>query len=294
MKKKKDSIGIRTFNLLNITILTILSLVCLYPVWYVLVASLSDSSRLTQHSGTLLLPLGLNFASYKAVFKNPMIVKGYLNTMKILILSLSTQILMTSVGAYFFSRKNVLWKKPLMVLITITMFISGGMIPFYQTLQELNLTDTHLGLVFPFMISTYNMIILRTYFESIPDSLSEAARIDGAGHLRILFSVILPLSKPILAVMVLYYGVSTWNGWFWASTILSDRSMYPLQVILREILLSNDTTSMTLGVSTGDVEAVGASIRYATIIVATLPILFVYPFLQRYFTKGIMIGAVKE
>lgn len=294
MKKKKDPIGIRTFNLLNITILTILSLVCLYPVWYVLVASLSDSSRLTQHSGTLLLPLGLNFASYKAVFKNPMIVKGYLNTMKILILSLSTQIIMTSVGAYFFSRKNVLWKKPLMVLITITMFISGGMIPFYQTLQELNLTDTHLGLVFPFMISTYNMIILRTYFESIPDSLSEAARIDGAGHLRILFSVILPLSKPILAVMVLYYGVSTWNGWFWASTILSDRSMYPLQVILREILLSNDTTSMTLGVSTGDVEAVGASIRYATIIVATLPILFVYPFLQRYFTKGIMIGAVKE
>lgn len=294
MKKKKDPIGIRTFNLLNITILTILSLVCLYPVWYVLVASLSDSSRLTQHSGTLLLPLGLNFASYKAVFKNPMIVKGYLNTMKILILSLSTQIIMTSVGAYFFSRKNVLWKKPLMVLITITMFISGGMIPFYQTLQELNLTDTHLGLVFPFMISTYNMIILRTYFESIPDSLSEAARIDGAGHLRILFSVILPLSKPILAVMVLYYGVSTWNGWFWASTILSDRSMYPLQVILREILLSNDTTSMTLGVSTGDVEAVGASIRYATIIIATLPILFVYPFLQRYFTKGIMIGAVKE
>lgn len=294
MKKKKDSIGIRTFNLLNITILTILSLVCLYPVWYVLVASLSDSSRLTQHSGTLLLPLGLNFASYKAVFKNPMIVKGYLNTMKILLLSLTTQIIMTSIGAYFFSRKNVLWKKPLMVLITITMFISGGMIPFYQTLQELNLTDTHLGLVFPFMISTYNMIILRTYFESIPDSLSEAARIDGAGHLQILFSVILPLSKPILAVMVLYYGVSTWNGWFWASTILSDRNMYPLQVILREILLSNDTTSMTLGVSTGDVEAVGASIRYATIIVATLPILFVYPFLQRYFTKGIMIGAVKE
>ncbi len=293
-KKRKEPMSVKMFNVFNIAILTILSLICLYPVWYVLMASLSDSNRLTQHSGTLFLPLGLNFASYRAVFKNPMILKGYFNTIKILALSLTAQMIMTSIGAYFFSRKNVMWKKPLMILVTITMFISGGMIPFYRTMQDLNLTDTHLGLVFPFMISTYNMIILRTYFESIPESLSEAARIDGAGHFRTLFSIILPLSKPMLAVMVLYYGVSTWNGWFWASTILSDRSMYPLQVILREILLSNDTSSMTLGVATGDVEAVGASIRYATIIVATLPILFVYPFLQRYFTKGIMVGAVKE
>jgi binding-protein-dependent transport system inner membrane component len=201
---------------------------------------------------------------------------------------------MTSIGAYFFSRKNVLWKKPLMIFVTITMFISGGMIPFYQNLRDLHLLDTHWGLIFPFMISTYNMIILKTSFESIPESLCEAARIDGAGHFKILFSIVLPLSKPIIAVMLLYYGVGIWNGWFWASTILSDRSMYPLQVILREILLTNDTSTMTQGVSSGDLEAVGATIRYATIIVATLPILCVYPFLQRFFTKGIMVGAVKE
>ena len=286
--------GVRLFNLFNVLLLGSLSLICLYPVWHVLMASLSDGNRLMQHSGPLLLPLSFSLSSYKAVFKNPLIVSGYLNTLKILAISLVLQIVMTSLGAYFFSRKNVLWKKPLMLLITITMFISGGMIPFYQTLQDLNLTDTHWGLIIPFMISTYNMIILRTYFEGIPESLSEAARIDGAGHLRILFSIILPLSKPILAVMVLYYGVSTWNGWFWASTILSSRTMYPLQVILREILLVNDTSSMTQGVSAGDVEAIGASIRYATIIVATLPILCVYPFLQKYFTKGIMVGAVKE
>ena len=138
------------------------------------------------------------------------------------------------------------------------------------------------------------MIILRTSFESIPESLCEAARIDGAGHWKILFSVILPLSKAMLAVMVLYYGVGIWNGWFWGSTILSDRTMYPLQVVLREILMSNDTSSMTAGVAAGDVEAVGATIRYATIIVATLPVLFIYPFLQKYFTKGVMVGAVKE
>ena len=146
----------------------------------------------------------------------------------------------------------------------------------------------------PFAISTYNMIILRTSFESIPESLSEAARIDGAGHFTILFKIILPLSKSILAVMALYYGVGTWNGWFWGSTILTDRTMYPLQVVLREIIMSNDTTPMTGGISAGDVEAIGATIRYATIIVATVPILCVYPFLQKYFTKGVMVGAVKE
>ena len=181
-----------------------------------------------------------------------------------------------------------------MFIITLTMFISGGMIPFYQNLRSLHLMNSHWGLILPFMISTYNMIILKTSFESIPKSLSEAARIDGAGHIRILFSIVLPLSKPVLAVMLLYYGVGVWNGWFWASTILTDRSMYPLQVILREILLSNDTSVMTQGVSSGDLEAVGATIRYATVIVATLPILCAYPFLQKYFTKGIMIGAVKE
>lgn len=290
----RESTGSKIFDVINIIILTLLSVVCLYPVWYVLVASLSDSNLLMQKTGLMLKPAGFSLSSYGAVFKNPMIWTGYKNTLKILVMSLTCQITMTSLGAYFLSRKNVMFKKPITILITITMFISGGMIPFYQTLQDFHLTDTHWGLVIPFMISTYNMIILRTSFESIPETLSEAARIDGAGHIRILFSIILPLSKAMLAVMVLYYGVSTWNGWFWGSTILSDRSMYPLQVVLREILMSNDTSSMTAGVSSGDVEAVGATIRYATIIVATVPILCVYPFVQKYFTKGTMVGAVKE
>lgn len=293
-KKRNRLVGPKVFDITNIFILCLLSLVCIYPVWYVLMASLSDSNLLMQHTGPLLKPMGLSLSSYKAVFKNPMILSGYLNTIKILTLGLITSIIMTSLGAYFLSRKNVLWKKPVMIFITVTMFVSGGMIPFYQTLQDYHLTDSHWGLIIPFMISTYNMIILRTSFESIPETLCEAARIDGAGHYRILFSIIIPLSKAMLAVMVLYYGVGIWNGWFWGSTILSDRSMYPLQVVLREILMANDTSSMTAGVSSGDVEAVGATIRYATIIVATAPILCVYPFLQKYFTKGVMVGAVKE
>lgn len=292
--KKKNSNSFSIFNLFNICILSILALLCIYPIWYVLTASLSNGNLIMQHSGLLLLPIKPNIAAYIAVFKNKMILSGYLNTIKILIISLILQITMTSIGAYFFSRERVLFKKPLMFIITLTMFISGGMIPFYQNLRSLHLMNSHWGLILPFMISTYNMIILKTSFESIPKSLSEAARIDGAGHIRILFSIVLPLSKPVLAVMLLYYGVGVWNGWFWASTILTDRSMYPLQVILREILLSNDTSVMTQGVSSGDLEAVGATIRYATVIVATFPILCAYPFLQKYFTKGIMIGAVKE
>lgn len=292
--KKKDSSVVSIFNLFNICILSILALLCIYPIWYVLMASLSNGNLIMQHSGVLLFPIKPNIASYIAVFKNKMILSGYLNTIKILVISLILQITMTSIGAYFFSRDRVLFKKPLMFIITLTMFISGGMIPFYQNLRSLHLMNSHWGLILPFMISTYNMFILKTSFESIPKSLSEAARIDGAGHIRILFSIVLPLSKPVLAVMLLYYGVGVWNGWFWASTILTDRAMYPLQVILREILLSNDTSVMTQGVSSGDLEAVGATIRYATVIVATLPILCAYPFLQKYFTKGIMIGAVKE
>lgn len=292
--KIKESFGSRVFDICNVLILSALSIACLYPVWYVVMASLSDGNLLMQNSGLLLTPAGFSLSAYTAVFKNPMIWSGYANTLKVLTLSLICQLIMTSLGAYFLSRKGVMFKKPIMIMITVTMFISGGMIPFYQTLRDLNLTGTHWGLIIPFMISTYNMIILRTSFESIPEALSEAARIDGAGHMKILFSIILPLSKAMLAVMALYYGVGVWNGWFWGSTILNDRTMYPLQVVLREILMSNDTSSMTAGAGAGDVEAISATIRYATIMVATIPILCVYPYLQKYFASGVMVGAVKE
>lgn len=292
--KIKRSRGERIFSVCNYVLLTFIMLLCLYPVWYVVVASFSDSNLLMQHTGILLKPLGFSTEAYKKVFQNPMILKGYGNTMFILIVGVVLDLIMTSLGAYFLSRKNVMFKKPIMMFIMFTMFFSGGMIPFYLTLKNLHLTKTLWGLIIPFMISTYNMIILRTSFESLPDSLMEAAQIDGASHLRILTSIVLPLSKAILAVMVLYYGVGIWNSWFWASAILREREQYPLQVVLREILLQNDVGSMTTGVSVADQEAVGMTIKYATIVVATVPILCVYPFLQKYFTKGVMIGAVKE
>ncbi len=292
--KIKRSRGERIFAVVNYVILTVIMLMCLYPVWYVVMASFSDSNLLMQHSGLLFRTAGFSTDAYVKVFKNPMLLRGYGNTLFILVVGVFLDIVMTSLGAYFLSRKNVMFQKPIMMLIMITMFFSGGMIPFYLTLKDLHLTKTLWGLIIPFMISTYNMIILRTSFSSLPESLIEAAQIDGASHFKILAKVVLPLSKAILAVMVLYYGVGIWNAWFWASAIIRDREQYPLQVILREILLQNDVGSMSTGVSVADQEAVGMTIKYATIVVATFPILCIYPFLQKYFTKGVMIGAVKE
>lgn len=292
--KIKHSMGENIFQIFNYAILTLLMIVCVYPIWYVVMASFSDSNLLTSHTGLLLKPLDFSVAAYKKVFENPMLVKGYANTLFILVVGLFFDMIMTSIGAYFLSRKNVLFQKPIMMFIVFTMFFNGGIIPFYLNLKSLHLTNSLWGLIFPFMIVTRNMIILRTSFSAIPESLIEAARIDGAGHITILTKIVLPLSKAMLAVVVLYYGVNIWNSWFWASAILRNRELYPLQVILREILLSNDMSSMAIGGETGTQDAIAQSIRYATIVVATLPILCVYPFLQKYFTKGTMVGAVKE
>lgn len=289
----KKSVPEHIFQMCNYTILLLLAIVCIYPMWYVLVASVSDPNAIIMHSGGLLRPLGFTFDAYKKVFSNPNILSGYRNTIIILLTGVLSSLIMTSLGAYVLSRKNLLWKKPMIMMIMATMFISGGMIPFYLNLKSLHLTNNLAAMVVPFMINTYNLIILRTAFESIPESLIEAAEIDGATQMKILSSIVIPLSKPTLAVMVLYYGVEKWNGWFWASAIIRDRNLLPLQVILREILLSS-TQSMQAGGGSGDSEAIGMTIRYATIIVATVPILLVYPFIQKYFTKGVMIGAVKE
>lgn len=291
--RRRLSGGELAFGVFNYTFLTFVMLLCFYPILYVGFSSVSESSLLTRHTGLLLKPLGFTLDAYRMVFRNPMILKGYANTLYILVAGVCLSLLMTSLGAYFLSRKNVMWKTPIMFFITFTMFFSGGMIPFFLTIRDLGLTNSLWGLIIPFMINTYNMIIMRTSFAGIPDSLEESAKIDGAGHFRILFMIILPLSKAIAAVMVLYYGVGIWNGWFWASTLIRKRELYPLQVILREILLQNDTNVMSAGTGAGEQEAVGRTIKYATIMVATLPILFIYPFLQKYFVKGVMIGAIK-
>ncbi len=282
------------FNFINMTLLIFLIVITLYPFLYIVFASLSNPSRIMAHIGLLYKPLGFSLGAYKAVFKNPNIFTGYLNTCFLVTVGMAVNIIMTSLGAYFLSRKNVLWGKAIMFLIVFTMFFNGGLIPLYFTVKGLHLNNTLWALILPSAINTFNLIIMRTAFMSIPDSIEESAKMDGAGHLTILFRIVIPLSMPTIAVMILFYGVGHWNAWFQAMIFLQDRQLFPLQLILREILLMNDSFQMAMGANVGDQEMVSETIKYAVIIIATLPILCLYPFLQKYFIKGVMVGSLKE
>jgi putative aldouronate transport system permease protein len=292
--KIKMSLGERIFEVLNVAFMCFMMFITLYPLWHVLMASFSDGGELMSHTGALFKPLGFSTQAYIMVFRNPMVSRGYMNTIFVVVVGVSLNILMTSLGAYFLSRKNVFWQKYIMMGIVFTMFFSGGLIPFYFTVKDLHLDNTLWSLVIPGMISTFNLIIMRTAFAAIPGSLEESAKIDGASHFTILFRIILPLAGPTVAVLVLYYGVAHWNAWFNAMIFLRKRELFPLQLILREILIQNSNADTVTGLGAGDDAAKAAeTIKYAIIIVATVPILFIYPFLQKYFTKGVMIGAVK-
>ncbi|CAM3608873.1 carbohydrate ABC transporter permease [Marinicrinis lubricantis] len=282
------------FDTSNITFLVLLSLITLYPFVYVLFASLSDPVAFVQHRGLFMWPKGFTLESYRLVFENPNIIMGYGNTLFYVVVGTLLSLLMTSLGAYGLSRKNVLWKNTIMFMIVLTMFFEGGLIPKYILMLNLGLVDSRWALIIPSAILTWNLIIMRTAFQGIPVTLEESARIDGANDLTILFRVIIPLSLPVMAVMVLFYGVWHWNKWFDALIYLRSRDLFPLQLILREILIQNSTDNMTTSVGGGDKMPIGETIKYATIMVATLPILFLYPFLQKYFVKGVMIGAIKE
>jgi len=292
--KIRKSAGEVTFDAFNTFLMCGLVFLTLYPFLYVLFASFSTPTRLMQNNGMIFYPLGFQLDGYRMVFMNPMIVIGYLNTLFYVSFGTFLNLLMTTLGAYALSRRNTLLRRPISLLIVFTMFFSGGLIPLYLQVKSLGLLDTRWALFLPSIISAYNMIIMRTGFETIPASLEESARLDGANDLIICFMIVFPLSLPVVAVMTLYYAVGHWNAWFHAMIFLKSRDLYPLQLILREILVANVTSTMTTAVESGTKDAMGESIKYATIIIATLPIICVYPFLQKYFIKGIMIGAIKE
>ena len=281
------------FDVFNYLFLSFLCVAALYPFIFVVFASFSDPNLMLRHNGFLLAPLGFSLDAYKAVMQNPNIGIGYKNTLIVLIGGTCLNMVVTSLAAYALSRKSLEFRGVYLKLIVFTMVFSGGLIPLYLIVRGVGLTESLWALIIPTLINTQNFIIMRTSFEAIPESLEESARIDGANDFTILIRIVLPLSTATLAVIGLYYGVYHWNAWFHASMFLRDRSMYPLQLILREILIQNDTSMMTTGAAASDFVPLGETIKYATIVVATVPILCVYPFLQKYFIKGVMIGAVK-
>lgn len=291
--KIKSSIGYKCFTLLNTLFMIFICVIMLYPILYVTFASLSDSNALMMHDGFLFKPIRTNFNSYKMVFKNPMIWSGYKNTLLILGIGLPINLAMTTLAAYVLSRKNLPGRNAMTLFIIFTMYFSGGLIPSYLNVKEMGLDNTLWAIIIPGAMSAYNMIILRTSFAGIPDSLEESAMLDGASHLLVLVRIILPLSGSVMAVMVLYYAVGHWNSWFSAMIYLRDRAKYPLQLVLREILVQNDTSAMVSDVSGLEQGSIAETIKYAVIVVSSLPILCIYPFLQKYFVKGVMIGAVK-
>ncbi|MFN8495054.1 MAG: carbohydrate ABC transporter permease [Caldilineaceae bacterium] len=291
----KKPIGERMFDLVNMLLLLGLVVITLYPLLYVLFASISQPNELVKYRGLLLAPLGFSSAAYKAVFMNPNIITGYRNTLFYVVAGTTLNLALTCLGAYALSRKNVMLKVPITVFFIFTLFFSGGLIPTYLLVaRTLNWIDTPWAIIVPTAVSTFNLLILRTAFEQVPPALEEAARIDGANDFTILWRVIIPLSLPSIAVVLLFYAVGHWNAYFNALIYLRNRELYPLQLVLREILIANQTGDMTTGTLGGDVEPIAETIKYATIVVATAPILLLYPFLQRYFVKGVMIGGVKE
>ncbi len=293
--KIKQSISYRVFTFFNITILSMLAISTLYPLIHVLMSSISEGNALTSHSGFILLPVGdINFEAFKRVFNNPNILTGYRNTLFLLVVGIGIQVFVTAMGAYVLSRKYFPFRNFVMMFITFTMVFQGGMIPFYLLVKGLGLMNSLFSLIIPFTVSAFNLIIMRTSFASVPESLEESARLDGASHWKTFTKIMLPLNKPVLAVMVLYYGVSIWNGWFWASLFMQDSTKYPLQLVLRGILVSNSDANMTQGAATGDIVGLSETIKYATIVVSTMPLLIFYPFVQKYFVAGVMVGAVKE
>lgn len=279
----------------NYLLLAAIGIVCLYPFLYVVLASMSDPNQLMKHDFTILLkPEGFSLEAYEYVFTGDL-GTGYVNTLIYVFFGTCISMFFTILGAYVLSRKGYLLKKPLTMMIMFTMYFNGGLIPFYLWINDLGLLNTRWAILLPTALNTYNMIVMRTAFASVPESLLEAAKLDGANDFTILFKVVLPLSKATIAVVVLYYAVARWNDWMSATIFLQDRSLFPLQVFLREILLTSSADSLvnTAGAST-NTTALAETIKYATIVVSTLPILLVYPFVQKYFVSGVMIGGVKE
>ncbi|MGE7823320.1 carbohydrate ABC transporter permease [Paenibacillus sp. NPDC093718] len=284
-----ESRGEKIFYGCNYVLLSLIALATLYPFLYVLSASISSPEAVVTGE-VLLFPKNLTIEAYQAVFAEKEMWSGYANTIFYTVVGTLTSMAFTICGAYALSKKRLFGRTFFNLLISFTMVFQAGMIPTYLNFRDLDLLDTRTGIILGFAITTYNVIILRAFFQSIPEEIEEAARIDGASEAGVLFRVVLPLSKAAIATITLFYAVSRWNGYFWAMILLKDTDKIPLQVLLNRLVVQmkpSDTMLMDSAFS------IGETIIYATIIVAVIPIVIVYPFIQKYFVKGVMIGSLK-
>ena len=284
---------ISVFSVVNNLLLFVIFAVMIYPFLYVLAVSLSSPEAVTQNR-VVIYPVGFNLLNYQVVFSNKGIWTGYVNTIIYAVVGTMINLAVTSLMAYALSKKNLWGRKFFSLFVIFTMFFQGGMIPNYILIRNLGMINTIWAMVLPGAVSTWYLMVMRTFFSGLPVDLEEAAMIDGCHPLKIFIRIILPLSKPILFTMALFYAVSHWNAYIGPLIYLHDKSKFPLQIIMRQILITGDT-NFTNAVSFLDDShlIISDAIKYATIMVSILPIILVYPFIQKYFAKGVMIGSVK-
>ena len=289
----KRTSGERAFDVINAIVMILLALICLYPLFHVLFSSFSDPAALMAHEGPILWPVGTpTLKGYEITLNNRSLGIGFRNALIYMCAGTLLNVFLTSMAAYILTRSYFRIRKLMTKAMIFTMYFSGGIIPLFIIVTSIKIYDTPLAVILPTAISTYNVIITRTFFQNIPESMEESAIIDGAGDWTIYARIIMPLSKAVIAVISLYYAVGHWNSWFNAMIFLRDRTLYPLQLFLRELLILNNSANEA---SSDFIELSMARdlVKYCTIIVSTVPILLVYPFAQRYFVQDVMIGAVK-
>jgi putative aldouronate transport system permease protein len=288
MKKKPLSL----FTVVNVIVLLGVAAVTIYPFLYMLSVSLSEDVYVLRGDITF-YPKGWNLGVYEMVLSDPKIIRAYLNTFIYVTLGTGIALLVTSMGAYALAKPSMLFHRGFTLLIIFTMFFSGGMIPTFLIVKSMGLLNTVWAMVLPGAVNTFNLLVMRTFFQNIPPELEESGRIDGLNDFGIFIRIVIPLSQAAFATIGLYYGVALWNNFMLPLLYLNDDKLFPLQVLLRNIVLASSNAynqSATIG---GDSAIVDESLKYTVIMVATLPILLVYPFLQKYFVKGALIGALK-
>lgn len=296
---KRRSKNDKIFDVVLFILLTFILFIVAYPLYFIIISSISDPIPVARGE-VVWRPIGFTLDGYKAVFKEDAVMRGYGNSLVYTVAGVCVNLIVTIPTGYALSRKDFFARKPIMAMYLITMFIGGGMMPTYLVVKNTGLINTMWALILPEAITVYNLIVCRTFFASnIPEELRDAARLDGCGNTRFFFYIVLPLSGAITAIMVLYYGVGHWNGYYHALLYLTDRTKWPLQMELRNILLLN-TMRQTSSIMTAEelaekarLEALVEMMKYSLIVVSCVPMMILYPFIQKYFIKGVMIGSVK-
>ena len=282
------------FYTINTFILLLLAFIVLYPLYFIIIASISDPDAVLAGK-VFLYPVNITLSGFSKILEKANVWKGYLNTIIYTILTVVISLLVTIPAGWALSRKNLLFRKAFMIYFIIPMFFGGGLIPFYNVMSSLHLVNTIWAIILPSVLSVWNLFMTKTFFESsIPNSLIEAAKIDGAGHFRTFITVVVPLAKPIIAVMALYYAIGQWNSYFNAMIFLQNENLYPLQLVLKEILIATESTVGGSGETILEQYRLATQIKYVSVIVSSIPVLMIYPFVQKYFEQGVMIGSLKE